>query len=106
MIDITVIEHDGTVHIVKTEHDQSLMQAITGAAIPGISADCGGAGACATCHTYVEDAWKNRFPPPEDIEKDLLECAAEVNTNSRLSCQLELNQNLNGLVVRLPENQL
>lgn len=105
MIHITVIEHDGTTHAVETSSDQSLMQAITDAGIEGITADCGGAGACATCHTYVDDAWADKFPAAEDFENDLLECASECGPNSRLSCQLLLNQGCDGLVVRLPENQ-
>lgn len=105
MVTITFIEHNGTEHTIEADTEQSVMQAALAANIPGINADCGGACACATCHTYIDAPWDSKFAPAEDLEKDLLECAIDVNEHSRLSCQLHLTEELNGLVVRLPASQ-
>lgn len=105
MVTITFIEHNGTEHVTNSESGQSVMQAATAAGIPGIPADCGGACACATCHTYVDDAWMDKFPPAEEIENDLLECAVHVTSNSRLSCQLPITDAMDGLIIRIPESQ-
>ena len=73
--------------------------------IPGIDADCGGACACATCHVYVQKEWLSKLPSKEDTEEDMLDFAFEVKENSRLSCQLTVTDELDGLVVDLPEKQ-
>jgi len=105
MVNVTFIEHNGTEHKVTAEAGQSIMQAATFNQVPGISADCGGACACATCHTYVDAAWADRFPEKTEIETDLLECAIDVKENSRLSCQLVLTDAMDGIVITLPESQ-
>ncbi len=102
---ITFIEHNGTAHQVKADVGQSAMQAATFAGVPGIAADCGGACACATCHAYVDDAWVGRFPPAEETERDMLENAIDRLENSRLSCQLVIGADMDGLTLRLPESQ-
>ena len=73
--------------------------------IPGIDADCGGACACATCHVYVDEKWFNKLSKKEDAEQDMLDMAFEPNKFSRLSCQLTVSNELDGLVVQLPEKQ-
>lgn len=102
---VTFIEHNGTEHRVTFEVGQSAMQAATFAGVPGITADCGGACACATCHTYVEETWLARFPALEEAEDAMLESAVERRPNSRLSCQLVLSEAMDGLTLRLPESQ-
>ncbi|MNY66772.1 Ferredoxin-6 [compost metagenome] len=73
--------------------------------IPGIVAECGGACACATCHIYVDEQWMDKLPPMENIERDMLDFASGVQTNSRLSCRLTAGPELEGLVVKMPESQ-
>jgi 2Fe-2S ferredoxin len=73
--------------------------------VAGIVAQCGGACACATCHVYVEPSWVSRLAPPEDMELGMLEAAWEPRANSRLSCQITLNEDLDGLTVTVPERQ-
>ena len=105
MIKITYIEHDGTAHEIETTADMSVMEAAKGHAVPGIDADCGGACACATCHVYVDPAWVDRVGPPEEEEADLLAFANDPEEHSRLSCQIRLRAELDGLVVRTPVSQ-
>jgi ferredoxin, 2Fe-2S len=104
---VTYVEHDGARHEVEVPPGDSVMQGAVNNMISGIVAECGGALACATCHCYVDDAWIDRVgPPASDAEKQMLECAAaEVKRGSRLSCQIAVNEALDGLVVRLPESQ-
>jgi 2Fe-2S ferredoxin len=102
---LTFIEQNGTEHHVSADVGQSVMQAATFASVPGIPADCGGACACATCHCYVDDAWVGRLPQPEGGEADMLEYAFERRDSSRLTCQLWVTAELDGLVLRLPESQ-
>tara|TARA_Y100000817_G_scaffold223066_1_gene176219 strand:+ start:252 stop:572 length:321 start_codon:yes stop_codon:yes gene_type:complete len=73
--------------------------------IPGIDADCGGSMACATCHVYINENWLNKIPKPEDAEVDMIDMAFEPKKNSRLSCQIIVNDELNGLEVTTPEKQ-
>lgn len=106
MPNITYIEHDGTEHTVEVETGLSVMEGAVNNSIPGIEAECGGACACATCHVYVEAAWTDKLPEKDDMEDDMLECAAcEVLDNSRLSCQIEVTAELDGLIVKMPEFQ-
>lgn len=105
-IDITFIHPDGTVQGLEAPVGVSLMQAATGAGVHGIVAECGGSAMCATCHVYVDPAWADRLPAPLGNELEMLECtASERLPTSRLSCQIKLTAALNGLVVRLPEQQ-
>ncbi|MFC6761474.1 2Fe-2S iron-sulfur cluster-binding protein [Sulfitobacter porphyrae] len=82
------------------------MQTAISANVPGIVAECGGSMACATCHVYVDDAWAGRTGTRSESEEDMLDCAmAEMKDNSRLSCQLRLTEEMDGLVVHIPEEQ-
>ena len=74
--------------------------------IPGIDADCGGSMACATCHVYVEETWLSKLPKIEDAEVDMIDMAYEPKKNSRLSCQLIVSDDLDGLTVHMPEKQI
>ncbi|MBD1552556.1 2Fe-2S iron-sulfur cluster-binding protein [Pseudomonas typographi] len=102
---LTFIEHNGTEHHVHGDIGQSVMQAATFASVPGIPADCGGACACATCHCYVDEAWVGRLPEAEGSESDMLDYAFERRDTSRLTCQLWITAEMDGLVLRLPESQ-
>ncbi len=102
---ITYIEHDGTEHVVEAEIGQTVMEAAVKNKIPGIEAECGGACACATCHVYVEEAWREKTGEPEEMEEDMLDFAFDVRETSRLSCQIRVTEELDGLVVRIPEKQ-
>ncbi len=103
---VTYIESNQTEHVVEVEPGVSVMLAAVENGIPGIDADCGGAMACATCHCYVDDSWLDRVPETDIMEDLMLDCvAAERNANSRLSCQIDVSNELDGLVVRLPESQ-
>ena len=102
---ITYIEHSGTEHVVEAEVGMTVMEAAVKNLVPGIEAECGGACACATCHVYVEDAWREATGEPEEMEEDMLDFAFDVRESSRLSCQIKVQDNLDGLVVRVPEKQ-
>lgn len=103
---LKIINANGTEHVVDAEEGASVMQAALTNGIPGIDAECGGAASCATCHVYVDDAWVARCGPPGDDENDMLDCAAsERLPNSRLSCQIDMTAELDGLIVRTPETQ-
>ena len=105
MTDIVIIEHNGTEHKVKADIGQSVMQVAQEHMIPGILADCGGNCSCATCHVYVDAAWQSRVPPPSQNETEMIECALHVTAQSRLSCQVKIVPELDGLIVRMPESQ-
>lgn len=102
---VTFIEHGGAVHTIETTGGQSLMQVAMSNRVPGIIADCGGSCSCATCHVYVDPQWAEKIPAPTSAEKDMIECALHVQENSRLSCQIELGEATDGIVIRLPESQ-
>lgn len=102
---ITFIENNGKEHVVDAASGLSVMEAAVKNMVPGIDADCGGACACATCHVYVDDAWKEKAGKAEAMEESMLDFANEPNENSRLSCQINVSDALDGLVVRLPEFQ-
>jgi 2Fe-2S ferredoxin len=105
MVAITFIEFSGTVHTVEAQEGATAMEAAVRNGVPGIDAECGGACACATCHVYVDEAWREKVGEPSPMEEDMLDFAAEVAPNSRLSCQIKLTPALDGLVLRLPERQ-
>ena len=105
MPQIIFISHDGRQDEVDVAAGVSVMQAAVDNGIDGIHAECGGACSCATCHCFVDDAWLAKLPPPGAIELQMIDCALEPQDNSRLSCQLEMNEELDGLVVRLPARQ-
>jgi len=102
---VTYIEFDGTEHIVDVDKGLSIMEGAVQKNIPGIDADCGGSCACATCQVYVDDDWLDKLPEQSEAEKDMLDFAFETKTSSRLSCQIFLDEKLDGIVVSLPEKQ-
>jgi 2Fe-2S ferredoxin len=105
MIKITFVEHGGERHEVDLPPGESLMQGAQNNMVPGIDADCGGACACATCHVFVAEEWISRLPPPSDNENAMLEIVEDLRPGSRLSCQIKLVPELDGLVVSLPASQ-
>ncbi len=102
---IKYIEHNGKEHEVDVPSGWSVMEGAVKNLIPGIDADCGGACACATCHVFVDAAWLAKLPEKEDMEVTMLDFAPEVEANSRLSCQIKVTPELDGLVVRMPKSQ-
>ena len=104
---VTYIEFDDTPHAVEVPLGLSVMRGAVDNNVPGIDADCGGECACATCHVYVDPAWldKTGLPEPGSQEASMLSFAAVAQPNSRLSCQIKMRDELDGLVVRLPEGQ-
>ena len=102
---ITYIEHNGKSHTINVANGLSVMEGAVQNNITGIDADCGGSMACATCHVYVKEEWFNKLPKKEDGEEDMLDMAYEPKKYSRLSCQLTVSEELEGLVVKLPEKQ-
>ena len=106
MTKITYIQNNKKSHSIDVANGLSVMEGAIQNNIPGIDADCGGSMACATCHVYVKEEWFNKLPPKEDGEEDMLDMAFEPKKNSRLSCQLIVTDQLEGLVVNLPEKQI
>ncbi len=102
---ISYVEHNGTRHDVDADRGLSVMEVAVKNMVPGIDADCGGACACATCHVYVDAAWTEKTGKPEAMEESMLDFASEPKETSRLSCQINLTDELDGLVVHLPEFQ-
>lgn len=105
MASIIYIEFNGKEHAVEVRPGVSVMNGAVQNNIPGIDADCGGACSCATCHVYVDPAWREKVGDPSDLEQSLLDFANNAQANSRLSCQMEVTDDLDGLVVRMPETQ-
>ena len=105
MTKITYVEHSGKLHTIQVQNGLTVMEGAVQNNIPGIDADCGGSMACATCHVYVKEEWFNKLPKKEDGEEDMLDMAYEPSKFSRLSCQLIVSDELEGLVVNLPEKQ-
>ena len=105
MAKITYIQFDGTETEVEVKPGLSVMEGAIKNNIPGIDADCGGACACATCHVYVDEAWRDKTGEPSAMEESMLDFAEAVEENSRLSCQIKVSDALDGLVVKMPESQ-
>ena len=105
MTKIIYIEHNNKQHEIDVANGLSVMEGAVQNDIPGIDADCGGSMACATCHVYVKEEWFDKLKKKEDGEEDMLDMAYEPNKFSRLSCQLIVSDELEGLVVNLPEKQ-
>ena len=105
MAKITYVEHSGKPHTIQVQNGLTVMEGAVQNNISGIDADCGGSMACATCHVYVKEEWSNKLPKKEDGEEDMLDMAYEPNKFSRLSCQLTVSDELEGLVVNLPAKQ-
>ncbi len=105
MTKLTFIAFDGTRFDVDAVNGSTVMENAIKNAVPGIDAECGGACACATCHVYVDDAFADVVGKPQAMEEDMLDFAYDVRPNSRLSCQIKVNDALAGLVVSIPERQ-
>ena len=105
MAKITYIENNQKSHTVEVASGLSVMEGAVQNDIPGIDADCGGGMACATCHVYVKEEWFNKLTKKEDGEEDMLDMAFEPNKFSRLSCQIIVSEELDGLVVNIPSKQ-
>ena len=102
---ITYRDLEGGSKTVEVENGLTVMEGALQNEIPGIDADCGGSMACATCHVYVEENWFNKLPKAEDAEIDMIDMAFEPKRNSRLSCQLIISKDLDGLIVTTPKKQ-
>ena len=102
---INFVDSDGTNREVETKNGTSVMEAAVQNMIPGIDADCGGACACATCHVYVSSDWMDKLKAKDDMEDSMLDFAEDVQDNSRLSCQILMNDELDGITVTTPESQ-
>ena len=105
MAKITYIEHNGTNHTVNVQNGLTVMEGAVQNNIPGIDADCGGGMACATCHVYVKEDWFDKINEKSEGEDDMLDQAYEPKKNSRLSCQIIVSDDLDGLTVDMPEKQ-
>ena len=105
MAKITFIQPDGSRQEVVAEPGMTVMEAARKELVPGIEAECGGACSCATCHVYVEETWREKVGPPSQMEEDMLDFAFDVRESSRLSCQIKVSEDLDGLVVTVPEKQ-
>jgi 2Fe-2S ferredoxin len=105
MSKITYIEHNGKSHTLEVPNGLTVMEGAIQNNISGIDADCGGSCACATCHVYVDEKWFNKLPNKENAEEDMLDMAFELKPLSRLSCQLTVSDELDGLVVKMPSKQ-
>ena len=105
MAKITYIDSGGTARTIDAEPGQTVMEVAIKNDVPGIEAECGGACACATCHVYIDAAWREKVGGPSPMEEDMLDFGFDVRENSRLSCQIKITEELDGLIVRTPERQ-
>lgn len=105
MAKITFIQPDGSSQTVDADIGLTVMEAAKLNNVEGIEAECGGACACATCHVYVNDEWREAAGKPFDMEEDMLDFAFDVRESSRLSCQMKITATIDGLVVRVPAKQ-
>jgi 2Fe-2S ferredoxin len=102
---ITYIDSKGAPRTVAAEIGATVMETAIRNNIPGIEAECGGACACATCHVYIDEAWREKTGEPSPMEEDMLDFGYDVRANSRLSCQIKVTEALDGLIVHTPEKQ-
>jgi 2Fe-2S ferredoxin len=105
MTQITYVDHLGKKKTIEVENGLTVMEGAIQNDIPGIDADCGGSMACATCHVYVDNEWYGKIPKAEEAEQDMIDMAFKPKKNSRLSCQIIVSDELNGLIVTTPEKQ-
>ncbi|MCD1632773.1 (2Fe-2S)-binding protein [Martelella mediterranea] len=105
MFKLKFIGNDDTVYDLEVQDGSTVMENAVRNGVPGIEAECGGACACATCHVYVDEAWTDKVGEPEPMEEDMLDFAVDVRANSRLSCQITMSAELDGLTVRVPDSQ-
>ena len=106
MPSIKFVEADGREREIDAETGTSLMQVAVDNLVAGMLADCGGSCSCATCHCYIQDDYLDRLTPPDTLELEMLRCAVDPKANSRLSCQIDVTDQLDGMVVHLPESQV
>ena len=105
MAKVTYIDFQGKDTTIDVATGKSVMQGAIDNMVDGILAECGGGCACATCHVYIDEAWLGKVGAAESIEKEMLDFVDSVEENSRLSCQIEITDELDGLIVRMPEAQ-
>jgi 2Fe-2S ferredoxin len=105
MVTITFIDSQETSRSVEAQEGSTVMETAIRNGVPGIDAECGGACSCATCHVYVDEDWMSAVGDPQPMEEDMLDFAFDVRPNSRLSCQIRVRPELDGLVVRTPVRQ-
>lgn len=105
MTKLTIVAFDGQRFEIDAADGSTVMENAVRNSVPGIDAECGGACACATCHVYVDDDWTEKVGEPEPMEEDMLDFAFDVRPTSRLSCQIKITPDLDGLVVHVPERQ-
>jgi ferredoxin, 2Fe-2S len=107
MAKITYVEWSGKEHVVEVPSGLTVMEGARDNGIPGIEADCGGACACSTCHVYVDSDWVEKLPPKDPMEEDMLDFAYQPDPErSRLTCQIKVTDELDGLRVQMPEKQI
>ena len=106
MVKITLVQHDGTAVVGDATPGTTLMEFARDLGFPGIVAECGGVCACGTCHVYVDEAWIERTGEPSADEKEMLDITSDIRPSSRLSCQIEITPELDGLIVSTPKDQL
>lgn len=102
---IKFIEHNGTEHLIDAEAGKSIMLNAVDKLVPGIDADCGGECSCATCHVILEDNWASKTGSPSESENSMLDMNPDRAENSRLSCQIPMTDDLDGIIIHLPEFQ-
>ena len=105
MTKVIFVEANGTRHEIDAENGATIMEVAIKNGITGIVGECGGACTCATCHIYIDDEWVERGGDPSVAEEDMLDFAYDVRDNSRLSCQIKVSEELNGIVVHVPDRQ-
>lgn len=105
MSKVTYVESGGEQHVVEVQSGLSVMEGAVQNSVPGIAAICGGACACATCHVYIDEAWRSRTGARNELEESMLEMADDVQPNSRLACQIKMTDELDGLVVHMPDSE-
>ena len=104
---IIYIDHEGNERQIEAKNGESVMETAIKNSVPGIDADCGGACACSTCHVYLHPDWVEKVPAKDDMEEDMLDFAYEPDpARSRLTCQIKVTDELDGLVVQMPEKQI
>jgi 2Fe-2S ferredoxin len=103
---VTFIQPDGTESEVEALSGDSVMETAIDNDINGIIAECGGACSCATCHVYVDEAWLDKLPAPDPLEDGMLDCVLDRRPNSRLSCQIRVSGDLDGIKVQVPDSQI
>jgi ferredoxin, 2Fe-2S len=105
MAKIIFVQPDGTQQPVTAAAGMTVMEAAKKNLIAGVEAECGGACACATCHVYVDAAWREKAGKPTEMEEDMLDFAFDVREESRLACQIKITEGLDGLIVKIPAKQ-